>query len=96
MIKSATKESCRARLRRIEGQLRGVMGMIEKDRYCIDIVTQLLAVRAAIAKVENEVLRDHVATCVDDAITSENQREQRRKVDELVDVMQRLCRQAGA
>ena len=95
-MKPATKESCLMRLRRVEGQLRGVIGMVEQERYCIDIVTQLLAVRAAVAKVENEVLRDHVATCVDDAITSGNQREQRRKVEELVDVMQRLCRRAGA
>ena len=95
-MKLETKEACLSRLRRIEGQLRGVIGMIEKDRYCIDIVTQILAVRAALARVENEVLRDHVATCVDDAIRSGNQREQRRKVDELVDVMQRLCRSTGS
>lgn len=95
MMNSATQETCLARLRRIEGQLRGVIGMVEQDRYCIDIVTQLLAVRAAVAKVETEVLRDHVATCVENAIRGGNQREQRRKVEELVEVIERLCRRSG-
>jgi CsoR family transcriptional regulator, copper-sensing transcriptional repressor len=86
------KESCLKRLGRIEGQVRGLARMVEEDRYCIDIVTQISAVRAALRRVEEEVLRDHVAHCVEDAIVSGNRAEQRRKVAELMDVLQRVER----
>jgi DNA-binding FrmR family transcriptional regulator len=66
--------------------------MIDEDRYCIDIVTQLSAVRAALRRVEEEVLRDHVAHCVEHAIASGNAGEQRRKVAELMDVLARSTR----
>jgi DNA-binding FrmR family transcriptional regulator len=91
-MQEATKASCRKRLRRIEGQVRGLARMLEQDRYCIDIVTQLSAVRAAIGRVEEEVLRDHVAHCVEHAISSGNVAEQRRKVAELMDVLARAQR----
>lgn len=87
-MKSDTRSATVARLGRVVGQLRGVVGMIEQDRYCIDVVTQLLAVRAALVRVEELILRDHVATCVDDAVKSGDQREQRRKIDELMRVLQ--------
>jgi DNA-binding FrmR family transcriptional regulator len=86
------KESCLKRLNRIEGQVRGLARMVGEDRYCIDIVTQISAVRAALRRVEEEVLRDHVAHCVEDAIVSGNRAEQRRKVAELMDVLQRVER----
>ncbi|HEY4773389.1 MAG TPA: metal-sensitive transcriptional regulator [Xanthobacteraceae bacterium] len=86
------KSSCLRRLRRIEGQVRGLARMVEADRYCIDIVTQISAVRAALRRVEEEVLRDHVAHCVEHAIASGNQGEQRRKVAELMDVIRRAER----
>ena len=54
------KVSCQKRLSRIEGQVRGLSKMVDEDRYCIDIVTQISAVRAALRRVEEEVLRDHV------------------------------------
>lgn len=66
--------------------------MIEKDRYCIDVVTQLLAVRAALRRTEEEILRDHVAHCVEHAIDSGDRAEQRRKVAELMNVMSRADR----
>jgi DNA-binding FrmR family transcriptional regulator len=66
--------------------------MVEMDRYCIDIVTQISAVRAALRAVEEEILSDHVANCVEHAITSGNQFEQRRKVAELMDVLSRTSR----
>jgi DNA-binding FrmR family transcriptional regulator len=91
-MQQATKTSCRKRLNRIEGQVRGLARMVEDDRYCIDIVTQLSAVRAALARVEEEVLRDHVAHCVEHAIKSGNAAEQRRKVAELMDVLARSQR----
>ena len=80
------------RLNRVEGQVRGLARMVEGDRYCIDIVTQIGAVRAALRRVEEEILRDHVAHCVDHAIKSGNKADQRRKVAELMDVMGRAAR----
>jgi CsoR family transcriptional regulator, copper-sensing transcriptional repressor len=86
------KESSRKRLNRIEGQVRGLVRMIEEDRYCIDIVTQISAVRAALRRAEEEILTDHVAHCVEDAIASGNKTEQRRKVAELSAVLRRAER----
>jgi CsoR family transcriptional regulator, copper-sensing transcriptional repressor len=86
------KESSRKRLNRIEGQVRGLVRMIEEDRYCIDIVTQISAVRAALRRAEEEILADHVAHCVEDAIASGNKAEQRRKVVELSAVLRRAER----
>jgi CsoR family transcriptional regulator, copper-sensing transcriptional repressor len=86
------KESSRRRLNRIEGQVRGLVRMIEEDRYCIDIVTQISAVRAALRRAEEEILADHVAHCVEDAIASGNKTEQRRKVAELSAVLRRAER----
>ena len=91
-MKPATKSSCRKRLSRIEGQVRGLARMVDEDRYCIDVVTQISAVRAALARVEEEVLRDHVAHCVEHAIASGNASEQRKKVAELMDVLARSQR----
>jgi DNA-binding FrmR family transcriptional regulator len=86
------KTSVLKRLQRIEGQVRGLSRMVEDDRYCIDIVTQVSAVRAALRRAEEEILRDHVAHCVEDAITSGNRSEQRKKVAELMDVFGRAER----
>ncbi len=80
------------RLNRIAGQVRGLAGMVEEDRYCIDILTQLSAVRAALRKVEDEILRDHVNHCVAGAIKSGNKSDQRRKIDELMEVFARAER----
>jgi DNA-binding FrmR family transcriptional regulator len=80
-------EQCITRLRKIEGQVRGVVRMIEEKRYCIDILTQVHAVKAALAKVESEILKDHAESCVEDAITSGDAAEQRQKFAELVDVL---------
>jgi DNA-binding FrmR family transcriptional regulator len=87
-----SKASTLKRLSRIEGQVRGLARMVENDRYCIDIVTQIGAVRAALRRVEEEILRDHVAHCVDHAIKSGDKADQRRKVTELMDVMGRASR----
>ena len=86
------KGSVLKRLLRIEGQVRGLARMVEEDRYCIDLVTQISAVRAALRRVEEEILRDHVAYCVENAIASGNKTEQRRKVAELMDVLGRAAR----
>jgi len=86
------KSSVLRRLKRIEGQVRGLARMVEEDRYCIDVVTQLSAVRAALRRAEEEILADHVSHCVEHAIASGNKTEQRRKVGELMDVLSRSDR----
>ena len=91
-MREEAKTGSLKRLKRIEGQVRGLARMVEQDRYCIDIVTQIGAVRAALRKVEEEVLRDHVGHCVEGAIASGNKGEQRRKIAELMDVFGRADR----
>jgi CsoR family transcriptional regulator, copper-sensing transcriptional repressor len=86
------KASCLKRLQRIEGQVRGLARMVDEDRYCIDIVTQIAAVRAALRRAEEEILRDHVAHCVEHAIASGDKTDQRRKIAELMDVVGRAER----
>ena len=88
-MRTGIKAPCLKRLKRIEGQVRGLARMVEQDRYCIDIVTQISAVRAALRRVEEEVLRDHVAHCVEHAVASGNKADQRRKISELMDVLAR-------
>ncbi|MEE4339060.1 metal-sensitive transcriptional regulator [Erythrobacter sp.] len=77
------------RLNRIAGQVRGVAQMIEDDRYCIDILHQIAAIKSALAKVESQVLKDHAACCVAEAIASGDEAEQRAKFEELVDLLER-------
>lgn len=89
-MQNDTKKSVRARLNRIEGQVRGISGMVDADRYCIDVITQVRAVRAALKKVEDEVLKDHVSHCVEHAIISGDEGEQRQKVQELLDLLKQL------
>jgi DNA-binding FrmR family transcriptional regulator len=91
-MRKDSKASVQKRLGRIEGQVRGLSKMVEEDRYCIDIVTQISAVRAALRRVEEEVLRDHVAHCVEHAISSGNKADQREKIAELMDVIGRADR----
>jgi DNA-binding FrmR family transcriptional regulator len=91
-MREDAKASILRRLQRIEGQVRGLARMVEDDRYCIDVVTQISAVRAALRRVEEEVLRDHLAHCVEHAIASGDKREQRKKVAELMDVLKRAER----
>ncbi len=88
-MRKEAKASVLKRLQRIEGQVRGLARMVEADRYCIDVVTQISAVRAALRRAEEEVLKDHVAHCVEHAIASGDRREQRKKVAELMDVLER-------
>lgn len=80
------------RLRRIEGQVRGVAQMVADDRYCIDVLHQVQAVKAALAKAENEILKDHAACCVSEAIASGDAAEQRVKFNELIDLFEKIKR----
>ena len=80
------------RLKRIEGQVRGIAGMIEQDRSCMDVLHQIQAVKAALAKVEDSVLADHTSSCVNEAIASGDAEAQRQKFNELVDLLGRIKR----
>jgi DNA-binding FrmR family transcriptional regulator len=77
------------RLNRIEGQVRGISRMVGEGRYCIDILTQLQAVRAALGKVETAILQEHIGKCIEGAITSGDAADQRVKVNELVKLLDR-------
>ena len=78
-----------SRLNRIEGQVRGISRMVTESRYCIDILTQLQAARAALTKVEAAILQDHIGKCIEGAITGGDAVEQRAKVKELVQLLER-------
>jgi CsoR family transcriptional regulator, copper-sensing transcriptional repressor len=80
------------RLKRVEGQVRGVARMVEDDRYCIDILTQLAAVRAALTRVESELLKGHLDHCIESAIVRGDTAEQRRKAGELIELLERSAR----
>jgi DNA-binding FrmR family transcriptional regulator len=81
------KEDLFNRLKRIEGQVRGIYKMIEEDKYCVDIIHQIIAVRAALAKVGEAILESHVHGCVKDAIINEGGDE---KIDELMTVIMKF------
>ena len=80
------------RLRRVEGQVRGISQMVEDDRYCIDILHQLQAAKSALAKVESQVLKNHAAHCVADAIRSGDAEDQKAKFGELVELFEKVKR----
>jgi DNA-binding FrmR family transcriptional regulator len=86
---SATKDQLQTRLRRIEGQVRGVERMVDDERYCIDVLTQISAIQAALDKVALGLLDDHAHHCV---IGADSPREREAKTDELMAAMGRLMR----
>jgi DNA-binding FrmR family transcriptional regulator len=92
VMQTDIKNSSLKRLGRIEGQVRGLAKMVSEDRYCIDIVTQISAVRAALRRVEEEILKDHVGHCVEHAISAGNKADARQKVAELMNVLGRTDR----
>jgi CsoR family transcriptional regulator, copper-sensing transcriptional repressor len=86
-MQNDTKAAVQKRFSRIEGQVRGLSRMVEEGRYCIDIVTQISAVRAALQRAEEEILRDHVSHCVEHAIAVGDKQDQRQKIAEIIDVL---------
>jgi DNA-binding FrmR family transcriptional regulator len=80
------------RLRRVEGQVRGVARMLEEDRYCIDVLNQLQAIHAALNRVETLMLKAHLNHCIESAIVSGDQAEQRKKAGELIELLERGSR----
>jgi DNA-binding FrmR family transcriptional regulator len=77
------------RLHRIEGQVRGISKMVAEGRYCIDVLTQIWAVRAALSRVESAMLQEHLGHCIEGAITGGNPAEQRAKAAELIQLLDR-------
>ena len=80
------------RLNRIEGQVRGIVRMVEDDRYCVDVLTQIQAVRAALTRVESEVLKDHLDHCVMGAMTGDDLADRKAKASELIELLGRATR----
>ena len=85
-----SRQAISRRLKRIEGQVKGLNRMLESDRYCIDILHQIQAAKAALKKVESELLRVHARECVDEALTNGSVEEQREKIVELVNLFERV------
>lgn len=91
-MQTLTKPKVMNRLNRIEGQVRGIARMVEDDRYCVDVLTQLQAVRAALLRVESEVLKDHLDHCVMGAMTGDDPAERKAKASELIALLGRASR----
>lgn len=91
-MQTQTKPKIINRLNRIEGQVRGIARMVEDDRYCVDVLTQLQAVRAALLRVESEVLKDHLDHCVMGAMTGDDLAERKAKATELIELLGRAAR----
>ena len=89
---TAGKEALVKRLHRIEGQVRGIEKMVEDDRYCIDILTQIGAVNTALESLAFKLLEDHVRHCVAGALTSGDADDAREKTEELLAAVQRFAR----
>lgn len=87
-----THEKELVRLRRIEGQIRGVQNMIEEKRYCVDILTQLSSIVGAIKSVEENILERHLKGCVHQSFSKGNKEDKARKIDEVVEVLKKFRR----
>jgi len=88
-MKPETNKKTMSAMNRIEGQVRGIAKMVEEDRYCIDIVTQIEAARAALARVQSDLLRQHLTHCVHQVLTSRDAAAREKITDELVKVFRR-------
>jgi CsoR family transcriptional regulator, copper-sensing transcriptional repressor len=86
------KDALRKRLHRIEGQVRGIERMVEEERYCIDILTQVGAVRTALERMAFEILNDHVTHCVHDALASGDKTAATKKSEELLAAVERFTK----
>ena len=89
---SADKEQLAKRLARVEGQVRGIARMVDEDRYCIDILTQIAAVSTALESVSVKLLEDHVRHCVADALAAGDAGVAERRSEELLAAVQRFSR----
>jgi CsoR family transcriptional regulator, copper-sensing transcriptional repressor len=86
------KDRLKKRLHRVEGQVRGIERMVDGDRYCIDVLTQIAAVKTALESIGYELLSDHVSHCVHDALASGDQETVEEKSRELLAAVQRFAK----
>ncbi|MHC4123345.1 MAG: metal-sensitive transcriptional regulator [Planctomycetota bacterium] len=92
MKKNPSHEDNLVALRRIEGQIHGVQRMIEGRKYCIDILTQIHAVKGALSRVEEKILQKHFRNCVTDAVKGASEKEKQQKMDEILKLIHRSRR----
>lgn len=90
MMNPEQKKQAVTRLKRIEGQIRGLQKMVDEDRYCIDILTQTASVVSALKGVEDLVMEQHLQTCVADAMTSDDELGKQQKIDEVMTVLSKF------
>lgn len=84
MMNNEQKTEVIKRLKKIEGQVRGIMNMVESNRYCIDILTQTKAVTSALGKVDSLIIKQHLNTCVVNAVESGNKEDKDKKIEEII------------
>jgi DNA-binding FrmR family transcriptional regulator len=92
MNKNPSHEDNLVALKRIEGQVRGVQRMIENNKYCIDILNQIYAVKGALARVEEKILEKHFQSCVTKAIKGTSEKEKQQKLDEILKLIHKTRR----
>jgi DNA-binding FrmR family transcriptional regulator len=90
MINERIERECIIRLSKIKGQVNGIENMIRERRYCVDVVMQIAAAEAALHKLSEIILRNHIETCVMEAFKSDDEEERKRKIDELMDVYTKI------
>ena len=86
-----TKNKAQARLKRISGQVTGIQRMVDDDRHCVDILLQVAAAQAALMVAGRVILAGHFEDCLTEAMKSRDERERRKKLDELVNLFSRFC-----
>ena len=89
---SGVRRTVKRRLARIEGQIRGIGRMVDEGRYCVDVLTQLAAVQQGVRRVSRELLRDHMAHCVEEAFDSDDAEEKQRVSEEIAELMFKYSR----
>ena len=87
MKKGAPHHNQLKRLKRIEGQIRGVMRMIEEERYCMDILVQTKAIQSALRSVENQIVERHLGHCASKALSSQNSHETEKSLQEIMELL---------
>ncbi len=89
-MKAEERQEVLTRLLKIEGQIKGIARMVEEERYCIDILHQIVAVQGALDRVARRTMRQHLETCVAEAFQSKAQQQRSQKVDELMEMFSRF------
>ena len=95
MLSTEQQKAVTARLRRIEGQVVGIQKMVADGKYCVDVLLQLGAAQAALGKVADIVLENHIATCVTDSLKVGSEAQRAKKIEELINVFSKYSRSAS-